>query len=64
MSESRMVTPDWISVKNAPYCRYNMAVDCEEKENCAKCGWNPANEDLRKRRAREVLEAREEWVGE
>jgi len=32
-----------------PYdsCKYNVGVECYQKKNCAKCGWNP---DVHKQR--------------
>lgn len=34
-------------------CKYNQSIDCTEKTNCKKCGWNPAVEKIRKKKARE-----------
>ena len=28
-------------------CRFNNAVECIEKKDCGKCGWNPAVAELR-----------------
>ena len=34
---------------NAPTCRFNHGVSCWDKvPNCAKCGWNPKVERMRK----------------
>ena len=37
------------------FCQYNGAVDCADKTNCAKCGWNPAVDEIRKKRTRARL---------
>ena len=36
-------------------CLHNRHVDCGNFE-CGRCGWNPANKELRNRRVRKLLE--------
>lgn len=37
-------------------CFFNTEVDCIKKDNCAKCGWNPEVEKVRKEKNRKKLE--------
>lgn len=36
-------------------CRFNHAVECLEKKDCGKCGWNPAVAELRSQDIRRRL---------
>lgn len=36
-------------------CFYNREVECNDKRNCHKCGWNEKNEELRKSRICQVM---------
>lgn len=47
-----------MNTKYLKSCKYNDSVDCLVFSECDKCGWNPANEELRKRRAEQALENR------
>ena len=36
-------------------CIFNDAVECKDKHACAKCGWNPAVQEIRSREIRRRL---------
>lgn len=37
----------------SPWCAYNSAVICPEKDKCKSCGWNPVVDAKRRPKVRE-----------
>ena len=48
------VPPTNYVFSNSVVCPYNAAVECGKERNCAKCGWNPAVEQKRKSRVKQM----------
>lgn len=38
-------------------CKYNGMIDCQTKDNCRNCGWNP---DVSRKRSEEIRAEMEE----
>ena len=36
-----------------PICKYNSMIECTDRRNCGKCGWNPSVEIMRKTQIKE-----------
>ena len=43
-------------------CRFNKAVDCENKTKCRSCGWNDNNITLHNTRVERAMKRREVWL--
>ena len=55
-----MVLPDYIEmVDGKRVCKHNREVFCPVQALCFKCGWNPANKELRAKRRDDVMDKRE-----
>ena len=44
-----------VDFKTLSPCRFNFFVDCEKKDNCDHCGWNPI---VHKKRIKKYKEKR------
>lgn len=48
-----MVYPTRIDIDYSFCCKYNKNINCMEKNECYRCGWNPKVEEKRKMKIRE-----------